>query len=151
MSGNFNSQRAQLLHQPPHLGTAGADLVGDLGSAHHHGGVFHQQSHNAPKTHIRALRCGIVGPRAARPLTFLRTTACGVFRDAGIMRERDGKNKCDGEWGSSPAGLGRCTTGGTPVLHFLSGYAGITRKLISTAAAEWVSAPTEMKSTPVSA
>jgi hypothetical protein len=66
------------------------------------------------------------------------------------MREREGKNKCSCRTGVSPVELGPGHHG-TPVLHFLSGYAGITRKLISTATAEWVSAPTEMKSTPVSA
>ena len=56
MPGNLNSQRAQLLHQPPDLGAAGADLVGNFGAAHHDGGVFHQQPNDPPQTQIRSLR-----------------------------------------------------------------------------------------------
>lgn len=53
-----------------------------------------------------------------------RSTLLGAMRDAEIMRENAEKYK---------------------------GYAGATRMLMSTATAEWVSAPTEMKFTPVSA
>jgi hypothetical protein len=36
-----------------------------------------------------------------------------------------------------------------PKGSLIDSYTGVTRKLISTATAEWVNAPTEIKSTPV--
>ena len=82
MSGNLNSQRAQLLYQAPHLGAAGTNLVGNLGAAHDHGGVVHQQAHNPPQTQVRPLRRGIVWPRATRPRNLAGISACGFFRNA---------------------------------------------------------------------
>jgi len=39
---NLHSEGAQLLHQPPNLGTAGADLGSDLGAARNNRGIVHQ-------------------------------------------------------------------------------------------------------------
>ena len=66
MPGNLDSERAQLLYQAPHFGAAGANLVGNLGSAHDYGRVLHQQPHNPPQAQIRPLRRKLVGSRAAR-------------------------------------------------------------------------------------
>jgi len=67
-----------------------------------------------------------------------------------IMRESDRKNKSgmmeDGR--PRPSEIVCARRAKTPVLQT---YTGVTRKLISTATAEWVNAPTEIKSTPVSA
>jgi hypothetical protein len=52
MSGNINSKIAQLLHQPPNFRTAGADLGSDFRSAHNHGGVGDEQTHNAPQPRV---------------------------------------------------------------------------------------------------
>ena len=65
MSGDVNPERAQLLHQPPDLGAAGTDFVGDLGAADHDGGVVHQQTHNPSQSQIRLLRRGFCDADAA--------------------------------------------------------------------------------------
>ena len=81
MPGNFDSQRAQLLYQTPHLGAARTNLVGNLGAAHDHGSVVHQQAHNPPQAQIRPLRRRIAWPRATRPRS-LPEFDCGFFRNA---------------------------------------------------------------------
>lgn len=58
-----------------------------------------------------------------------------AVRDAEIMREAEKKNKCKASCGATASTV----------------YAGCTRMLISAAWVEWVSKPTEIKSTPVSA
>ncbi len=78
MPGNLNSQRAQLLHQSPDFGPAGANLVGNLGAAHDDGGVLHQQPHNPPQPQIRPLRRKLVWSRATRPRT--RRWSSGLWR-----------------------------------------------------------------------
>ena len=152
MPGNLNSQRAQLLHQPPDLGAAGADLVGNLGAADDDGGVVHQQPHNSSEAQIRLLRrkVRVVAGAPARE-RFLESRPVAALLMRGIMREKTRKNKsgCEMEDGR-PARQTR-SAGPTGEDAVLTSYTGVTRRLISTATAECVSAPTEIKSTPVSA
>ena len=93
MPGNFNSQSAQLLYQAPHFGAARTNLVGDLGAAHDHGSVVHQQTHNPPQAQVRPLRRGIVWPRATRPRSLPESPSVASFVMQRIMRERERKNK----------------------------------------------------------
>jgi hypothetical protein len=75
MPGNFNSQTAQLLYQAPHLRAARTNLVGNLGAAHDHGSVVHQQAHNPPQAQVSPLWRGSCGRgRLARAV--FRTFGC---------------------------------------------------------------------------
>jgi len=44
-----------LLHQPPHIRPGGANLLRDLGAAHHHGRVVGQEPDNAAQASVRLL------------------------------------------------------------------------------------------------
>ena len=93
MPGDLNSQRAQLLHQTPDFGAASANLVGNLGAAHDHGSVIHQQAHNPPQTQIRPLRRRLVWSRRLARAVLLESGSVASFVMQRIMRERDRKNK----------------------------------------------------------
>ena len=67
------------------------------------------------------------------------------------MRERARKNKSAALEDGRPARQEWSVRDGRGRPFLQSPYTGETRKLRSTATAEWVNAPTEMKSTPVSA
>src|SRR6185312_2688636 len=67
--GDIDAERAQLLHHAPHRRAAYADFVGDLGSAHHHGGVISEQANNASQslvgwTSLFRASCGSTGDDA---------------------------------------------------------------------------------------
>src|ERR1700733_3886753 len=131
MARYLNPKPAQLLDQPPELRPAGGNLLSDLGTAHHHSSVFHQQPHDAPKPNVSRSMGGIISRGRAclgRSRT-LACTSCSRFLNAGIMRERERNHKRRSQ----------------------SLQAGTTRMLMSAACGECVIRPTEMKSTPVSA
>ena len=76
MSGDLETQLAQMLHRAPHFGAAGAQLLGDARAADDHGRVVAQQAHDAAQARVG----GAVG----------RSIGAG-WRGAGdrtIMRER---------------------------------------------------------------
>ena len=153
---HIHAEAAQLLNQPPHLGAVRRNLLRDLRSTHYHRRVFCQQAQDAAQANIRGLvlrsgrslrqgygRAGV--PRLTR-------VNCGLLLDAGIMRHKIQNHK-------PYAGSSRLNVAQTLSCHFADGrkltarctYAGITRRLMSTAWGEWVTTPTEIKSTPVSA
>ncbi len=90
MARNIHTQAPQLLNQTPDFGAVGRNLLGDLGSADHHSGVFHQQTDDAAQPEIGRLwlvRRGCFGPRRL-------LASCAVLWDAEIMRELPPNNNC---------------------------------------------------------
>src|SRR5271165_5911468 len=82
MASNLDTQAAQLLNQAPDFGTIGRDFLRDLGSAHHDGGVLHQQAHDAAETNVGGLFVG-AGSNARESLlrrtgtVFVMSELCG--------------------------------------------------------------------------
>src|SRR5208282_4856275 len=140
MSGDVHAQAAQLLNQPPDFGPAGADLFGNFRAADDDDGMAHEQAHDAAEAHVR---CFMHGRQAA---SFRGSGDGGNYKQSLVVSR----------WSLAtefrmiqPANDSRPTTNDRRLTTAL--YAGVTRILISTAVDECVSAPTEMKSTPVSA
>src|SRR5271155_1156990 len=133
MPSDIHAQPAQLLNQPPNFRPAGPDLFGNFRAADDHGSVAHQQTDNAAEANVGRFVYGG------------ETAGFGGGCDGGIITSR---------WSfvvgnripNDPTG--RTTSDRRPTTGF---QAGVTLKLISTAVNDCVSAPTEMKSTPVSA
>ena len=129
MARNVDSQRAQLLDQAPNFRAAGRNLFRNLGAAHHHHRVLHQQAHDVPQANVGGLR--FVGSSRSLARRDSPHAICAGLSDEGIMRESRPNNN-----------VPRCRR---------SLYAATTRRLISAAWVECVSRPTEIKSTPASA
>src|SRR5271163_3852828 len=121
MPRDIHTQPAQLLNEPPDFRPARPHLLGNLGAADDDGRVAHKQANNMPQANIGRL----VHQRQA-------ASFCGC-RDGGIITSR---------W---PA------RAGTDSAAAFESYVAVARKLIFTATADCVSAPTEMKSAPASA
>src|SRR5260370_12213855 len=54
MPGDADAQTAQLLDETPHRGTRDANLVGDLGAAHHHHGMVGEKTNDTPQALVGA-------------------------------------------------------------------------------------------------
>jgi hypothetical protein len=90
MPRHVYSQAPQLLDKPPHFRASRGNLLRDLGPAHYHHRMLHQQAYNSPETNIgRWLRMSRrrLLPRGFAPLHW------SLFRDAGIIRELPSNNK----------------------------------------------------------
>src|ERR1700692_3048566 len=81
-----HTQAAQLLDESPDFGTVGGNFLRNLGSAHNHRRVLHEEAEDPAKADVG----GIAGFRGWGPCF---NTSCFWFLDAGIMRERGEKHK----------------------------------------------------------
>jgi hypothetical protein len=63
MSGHVYSQAAQLLNEAPDFGAVGGNVLRDLGPAHDHRGVSHEQAHDLAKADVGTLYPRLVGLR----------------------------------------------------------------------------------------
>src|SRR5450631_1103313 len=141
MPSDIHAQRAQLLNQSPNFRPARSDLFRNLRAADNNGSVAHEQADDAAQANV----CRLVHGRQAA--SFCGSGDGGNYKQSLVV----------GRWQIASRGRlrrvwlcdGLRTTGDHRRTTAL--YAGCTRKLISTAVDECVSAPTEMKSTPVSA
>ena len=141
MSRNIDAQRSQLLDEPPHFRAAGPKLLGNLGAAGDDRRVADEQTDDPPQANVGRL----VGRRQAA--SFAERGDGGNYKQSRVVggwqnQLRGGAPETNS---SRPAKNGR--RNGQPI----QSYAGDTRIPISIAVEGWVSAPTEIKSTPVSA
>ena len=82
MAGYIDAEAAQLLNQPPDLGTIGGNFLSDLGAADDDRGVLHQQAHDAAEAEVGGLRLMCGGRRG--PWV---SPNCACVGDAVIMRD----------------------------------------------------------------
>jgi hypothetical protein len=54
MSGDFNSERAQLLHESPHLGAASVHFVSEFRAADYNGRIVRQDADDTTETAVAA-------------------------------------------------------------------------------------------------
>ena len=64
MSGNIDTEAAQLLNQSPDFGTIGRNLLRDFRAAYHDGCMLHQEAHDAAETNVGGLLMGCGSYRA---------------------------------------------------------------------------------------
>src|SRR5215471_6876093 len=76
MSGNVDAEVTQLLHQSPHFGSRGTNLLGDLGAADNDRGIAHQEADDASEASI-----GLLGRDT------LGSFAFWLCLDGGIIRQ----------------------------------------------------------------
>lgn len=162
MASDIDSEAAQLLDQAPDFGAAGADFFGDFCSARDHGRVIHQEANDAAQAHVG----GLVG--AGRAANFFRDGDGGIIafpsfvlrpwslvprpspygtKSASFLALESSQKRCVRE--TAECRNRRIAKGQGP--RTTDAHAGMTLMLKSTAVADCVSAPTEIKSTPVSA
>src|SRR5271157_4142545 len=130
MSSDIHAQPAELLNQPPNFRPARPDLVGNFRAADDNGSVAHEQADDAAQANI----CRLVYGRQA-----------ASFRGGG-----DGGNYSESlvveavvsRWSLANETVGDPVPRTTDDQRLTTGfYAGVTRRLISTAVDDCVSAP----------